>query len=123
MTPTDSAKIALRDSDAACRCTCRAASSARAVQVVTSNRLRVRAMFGLREQIGGDEVGARAVVGDHHHFADAGRKIRRGTVRVLRHQHLGGRHERIAGSEQLVALWNGWRCRRPWRQWLARRRP
>ena len=55
-------------------------------------------MFRLRQQIGGDEAGARAVVGNHHDLAYAGRKIRRGTRGVLRHQHLGGRNPGIAGS-------------------------
>ena len=107
MAPTDSAKIAVRDSDARLPLHLPGGFFREGGAGRDQQRLRIRAMFGLREQIGGDEVGARAVVGDHHHFAYPGRKIRRGTGRVLRHQHLGGRHERIAGSEQLVALWNG----------------
>jgi hypothetical protein len=37
--------------------------------------LRIDAVLGLGEQVGGDEVGARAVVGDHQDFGDAGRQV------------------------------------------------
>ena len=86
-------------------------------------RLRVGAVLGLGEQIGGDEVGARVLVGDHHDLGDAGRQVGRGAGGIVRDQQLGGRHPGVAGAEQLVALRYRTRCRRPWRRWLARRPP
>jgi hypothetical protein len=32
-------------------------------------------VFCLGQQIRGDEIGARLVIGDHHHFGHAGRQI------------------------------------------------
>ena len=48
--------------------------------VVTSMRLRLRIVLGLRQQVRGDEIGARAVIGDHQHFGGARGQVERGAV-------------------------------------------
>ncbi len=65
--------------------------------------LRIGAVLGLREQVGGDEGGVGAVVGDDQHFGRSGRHVDRRTARIGRDFELGQRDPGVAGAEQLVA--------------------
>ncbi len=47
--------------------------------------LRIDAVLRLCEQVGGDEIGACAVVGNHENLSDAGGQVRGGAGRVVRH--------------------------------------
>ncbi len=71
---------------------------------MTSKALRVAAVLGLGEQIGRDEIRARAVVGDDEDLGDSGRQVDGGAVRIVRHHHFGRGHPGVAGTEHLVAL-------------------
>ncbi len=46
--------------------------------------LRIRAVLGLREQVGGDEFGVRRGIGDHEHLGRPRRHVDRGAVRHAR---------------------------------------
>ncbi len=70
-------------------------------------RLRVRVVFGLRQQVRGDEVRIGRLIGDHQHFRRAGRQVERRAVGVGGDQLLGRRHPAVAGSEDLVDLGDG----------------
>ena len=58
--------------------------------------LRVGAVLGLGEQIGRDEVRARAVVGDDHDLGDPGGQIDGGAGGIVRDQQFGRRHPGVA---------------------------
>ena len=50
-------------------------------------------MLGLREQIRGDEIGARGRVGNHKHFAGSGKHV---DIDLPEHRALGQHHEQIS---------------------------
>jgi hypothetical protein len=61
-------------------------------------------MFRLGEEVGRDEIGACAVVGNDHHLGDAGRQVGRGAGGIVRDQQFGSGHPSVARTEQFVAL-------------------
>src|SRR5262245_38012079 len=67
------------------------------------DRRGVFGMFGLREQIGGDEIGARRVVGDDHNLARPGDGI---DVNCAVYEFLRGGDVLIAGADDLVHAWD-----------------
>ena len=58
-------------------------------------------MFGLGNQIGGDEIGVSGFVGHDDHFARSGDRI---DIDFAKHMPLGQRNEQIAGADDLVDL-------------------
>ncbi len=72
--------------------------------------LRIGTVFGLREQIGGDEIAAGGVIRNHHDLGHAGGQVGGRARGVLRDQHFGGGHEGIARPENFVALGYGRRA-------------
>ena len=56
-------------------------------------------VLGLRNQVGGDPFGMRAVVGDHQHLARSRHLVDIGDA--INHP-LGGLHVRVAGPDDLV---------------------
>ena len=61
-------------------------------------------MFGLRQQVRGDEPRVRGIVGDHQHLGRTRRQIDGRAGRIRRDDLLGGRHPGVAGAEDLVHL-------------------
>ena len=66
--------------------------------------LRVRAMLGLRQQVGGDERCVGVGVGDDEHLGRPGRIVARGTGRIAIHLRFRFRDPGVAGAEDLVDL-------------------
>ncbi len=76
----------------------------RSRESLISSDLRIGAVLGLGEQIGGNEHGIRARIGNHEHFGGAGGHINRGAIRPgERNLALGFGDPGVAGAEQLVA--------------------
>ena len=61
-------------------------------------------VLGLCQQIGGDEFGAGAVIGDHQYFGGAGGQVERRPGRIGGNQLFGRGHPGIAGAEDLGDL-------------------
>ena len=62
-------------------------------------RLSVRTVLRLGQKIGGDELCAGMLVGDHHDLGDSGGQIRRGALGIAGHQRLRGRNPGVPRAE------------------------
>ena len=69
--------------------------------------LRIRTVFGLREQVGCDEGGGRAIVGDDEDFGGAGRQIDGGAGGIAGNLELRLGDKRVARAEKFIAFRNG----------------
>ena len=67
-------------------------------------------MFGLRDQIGGREIGPGRFVGDHDHFARPGDRV---DIDLAEDELLGQRDEQIARPDDLIDPRQALDCRRP----------
>ena len=89
---------------------------------VTSSACAQRVVLGLRQQIGGDEIRARAVIGDHQHLRWAGGQIAGGAGRIVATSCLAAVTQALPGPK-ILSTFGMLSCRRPARRWPARRRP
>jgi hypothetical protein len=68
------------------------------------DHLRVRAVFRLRQQVGGDKVRGGAAVGDHQHFRRAGRHVDGRAVQTLADLAFGFRDVSVARAKDFIHL-------------------
>ena len=102
--PTSAVRaISARGSVASCDCDLPSDTRSSSRRIVGQQQhLRIRPVLGLRQQVGGDECGIGAGIGDHQHFRRAGRHVD-GDRAAVRDLLLGFGDVAVAGPEQLVA--------------------
>ena len=64
-------------------------------------------MLRLRQQVGGDEAGIGRIIGEHEHFAGAGKQV---DGDVAEEQALGGHHVGVAGTKDFLDVPDGRRA-------------
>ena len=96
------AAIARRGSVASCRSTSAMHADGEITRRRDEHDLCIRAVLGLRKQVGCDEPGTCRIVRDDQHFRRAGGHVERCAIGVCGDDLLGGGDPRIAGAEDLV---------------------